>query len=466
MIITIPLLIAAGIATHVVTGRITGTAVYLTAGNADVITGDQIKTEGGLHILELGHMEPWVIAMMCATVLIGMGTCGTCCHRKGKSYVRDKEAKLRNRALGREKELVDMKAHGAEKLLEDVQTYHDMHEEIVVQKMHQVTPPSSDGVFADKSCGNPQCRKGNCCQPRHNTVGFCSATQTAKIHDDAEGNFAQFMLTKRSEQSKFADPLLLNERSKQSESQSNFADPLLLNERSERSEQSERSELSIPMSSRTPSPPRQIAARTPSPPMVIGPQKDPFASNAEPLHIHMMRWQVDNDAAAEDALIHYGSAVTQEDRDAYTDRIKQDMSVMKNDYSKQHEQKILRKWLEEQRQRRIFSDLQQPDNKRKLRIPVNSLEAQLHRYAPVPMGLPHTSEEWLSESNKWHEKSEETRTIDVFSPKHNKTDEYYFEGSRLFQVQRTDESYDREDRDLAASLRKNAAAAAATVTRK
>jgi hypothetical protein len=405
-----------------------------------------------LHILELGHMEPWVIAMMCATVLIGMGMCGACCHRKWKSYVRDKEAKLRDRALGRAKELVHMKAHGAEKLLEDVQTYHDMHEEIVVQKMHQVTPPRSDRAFADKSCVNPQCRKENCCQPRHNTVGFCSATQTAKIitNDDAEGNLAApLILNERSEQSKFADPLLLNKRSEQSE----------------RSERSERSELSIPMSSRTPSPPRQIAARTPSPPTVIGPQNDPFASNADPLHIHMMRWQVDNDAAAEDALIHYGSAVKQEDRDAYTDRRKNDMSVMKNDYSKQHEQKILRERLEEQRQRRIFSDLQQPDNKRKLRLPVNSLDAQLRRYAPVPMGLPHTSEEWLAESNKWHEKSEETRTIDVVSPKDDKTDEYYFEGSRLFQVQRTDESYDREDRDLAASLRRNAAAAA-TVARK
>jgi hypothetical protein len=71
MIITIPSLIAAGIATAVVTGRITGTSVYLTAGDVDVVTGDQIKKEEGLHILELGHMEPWAIAMMCATVLIG-----------------------------------------------------------------------------------------------------------------------------------------------------------------------------------------------------------------------------------------------------------------------------------------------------------------------------------------------------------------------------------------------------------
>jgi hypothetical protein len=45
ILITVPSLIAAGIATAVVTGGITGTAVYLTAGDADIVTGDQIKTE-------------------------------------------------------------------------------------------------------------------------------------------------------------------------------------------------------------------------------------------------------------------------------------------------------------------------------------------------------------------------------------------------------------------------------------
>jgi hypothetical protein len=40
MLITVPSLIAAGIATAVVTGGIIGTAVYLTAGDADIVTGD------------------------------------------------------------------------------------------------------------------------------------------------------------------------------------------------------------------------------------------------------------------------------------------------------------------------------------------------------------------------------------------------------------------------------------------
>jgi hypothetical protein len=151
---------------------------------------------------------------------------------------------------------------------------------------------------------------------------------------------------------------------------------------------------------------------------------------------------------------------------------------MKNEYSRQHEQRILRERLEEQRQRRVFSGLQQADNKRKLRklhSTVNTLDAQLKRYTPVPMGLPHTSQEWLAESDKHEkneekkseeEKSEEMRTIDVVSPKHDRDDEYYFEGTRLFQVQKTNESYDREDHDLAASLRRNAAAAAANAARK
>jgi hypothetical protein len=103
-----------------------------------------------LHILKLGHMEPWVIAMMCATVLIGMGTCGACCHKCGKSYVTDKEAKLRDRALGQAKEIVHIGAHGADKLLQEVKTYHDMHHKIVTQKMHQITPPRKGGRYGEK----------------------------------------------------------------------------------------------------------------------------------------------------------------------------------------------------------------------------------------------------------------------------------------------------------------------------
>jgi hypothetical protein len=102
----------------------------------------------------------------------------------GKSYVRDKEDKLRDRALGRAKELVHMGAHGADKLLKDVQTYHDMHNNIVVQKMHQITPPCTGGRYADRPCGNPQCDEST--KPRHIAVGFSSCAQKATIISERE----------------------------------------------------------------------------------------------------------------------------------------------------------------------------------------------------------------------------------------------------------------------------------------
>ncbi len=186
-----------------------------------------------MHILELGHMEPWAIAMMCATVLIGMGTCGACCHRKGKGYVRDKEAKLRDRALGRAKELVHMNAPGAEELLQDVQTYHDMHQEIVVQKMHQITPPRTGGKYAERPCGNPQC--GDCKKQQHIAVGFSSSEQKATIISE-DGT---------------REPL---------PNPSSAADSPTLGIDGETDN----------------SPPRSIAARTPSPPRIVETPNDPF----------------------------------------------------------------------------------------------------------------------------------------------------------------------------------------------
>jgi hypothetical protein len=250
MIITIPSLIASGIATAVVTGGITGTAVYLTAGEADVVTGDQIKTEGGLHILELGHMEPWAIAMMCATILISMGTCGACSQKRGKTYVRDKEDKLRDWALGRAKELVHMGAHGAGKLLEDVQTYHDMHNKIVVQKMHQIMPPRTGGRYAERPCGNPQCDE--CPKPQHIAVGFSSSKQKATIisEDEARG-------TSPNPLSAASSPTFGIDREADNSS------------------------------------PRSIAARTPSPPRIVETPNDPFDSTSpDNLFIspHLGKW--------------------------------------------------------------------------------------------------------------------------------------------------------------------------------
>jgi hypothetical protein len=72
-----------------------------------------------------------------------------------------------------------MGAHGADKLLKDVQSYHDMHHEIVTQKMHQITPPRTEGKYGEKPCGNPQCSE--CPKPRHIAVGFSKSRQEATI---------------------------------------------------------------------------------------------------------------------------------------------------------------------------------------------------------------------------------------------------------------------------------------------
>jgi hypothetical protein len=349
MIITIPSLIAAGIASAVVTRGITGTAVYLTAGNADVVTGDQIKTEGGLHILELGHMEPWAITMMCATLLIDMGTCSSCCHKRGKSYVTKKEAKLRDRALGQAKELVHMGAHGADKLLEDVQTYHDMHNEIVVQKMHQITPPRTGGRYGERPCGNPQCAE--CPKPRHIVVGFSSSEQKATIISEKEGRGPSPDLSAASLPTAGIDE---------------EADS---------------------------SPPRSIAARTPSSPRIVETPNDPF-DNATPddlfISTHLGKWHPIKDGGREE---------TPEDEEDINRLLKKQREQNERDmqdipghverkavnYAKLYaKERLLARQLE-QRQRQAFKMLQNPGNKQKLRRP--------HVLMPVPMGLPFTSEQ-------------------------------------------------------------------------
>jgi hypothetical protein len=139
-------------------------------------------------------------------------------------------------------------------------------------------------------------------------------------------------------------------------------------------------------------------------------------------------------------------------------------NAKKNNYAKQYAKERLLARQEEQKQRRIFSDLQEQDNRQKLRRPFSAPS-----YTLVPMGLPLTSEEWMTDSATWHEKHDEKRIIDVVSPENDKMEAYYFEGKKLYKVpqsrpMRTDETYEREDRDLAASLCQNAVAAAAAAT--
>jgi hypothetical protein len=109
--------------------------------------------------------------------------------------------------------------------------------------------------------------------------------------------------------------------------------------------------------------------------------------------------------------------------------------------------------------------LQDPGNKQKLCCP-NVL-------APVPMGLSSTSAEWKKkDSDEWCRKHVPNwhsgrKIINVVNDD-DKMDSYYEEGKKLYSVpqrrMKSDATYDREDLNLPASLRSNAAATAAAAS--
>jgi hypothetical protein len=137
-------------------------------------------------------------------------------------------------------------------------------------------------------------------------------------------------------------------------------------------------------------------------------------------------------------------------------------------YAKPYAKERLLERQAEQRQRKAFKMLQDPGNKQKLRRP---LDPRSLRY--VPMGLSFTSEDWMRDSDTWNREhipdwNKERRIIDVVSDD-DKMQSYYYKGKKLYKVlqrrpKRTDETYEREDRNLAASVSRNAAAAAAADT--
>jgi hypothetical protein len=110
--------------------------------------------------------------------------------------------------------------------------------------------------------------------------------------------------------------------------------------------------------------------------------------------------------------------------------------------------------------------LQDPGNKQKLRGP--------HVFTTAPMRLPLKSEDGnKKDSNMWCRRHvpnwhSHRKIIDVVSDD-DKMESYYHEGKKLYKVpqrrlMKTDTTYNREDLNLAASLSRNAAAAAAVCT--
>jgi hypothetical protein len=227
----------------------------------------------------------------------------------------------------------------------------------------------------------------------------------------------------------------------------------------------------------SPTPPRSIASRTPPPPPIVETPDDPFANNVtNALFIspHLGKW----DPIAD------GSKITQEDTDR---RRQEDIDCMlkrqreqneknmqdipgyverkERSYAKLYARERILAWQAEQKQRKIFRDLQEQENKQKLRRPFDPLS-----YKPLPMGLWFTLEDWMRDSDTWNKEhipnwNKEKRIIHVVS-NDDKMESYYFKGKKLYRIpqrcpRRTDETYEKEDCDLAASLSRKAAAAAA-----
>jgi hypothetical protein len=143
-----------------------------------------------------------------------------------------------------------MGAQGAEKLLQDVQTYHDMHHKIVTQKMHQKTPPRNGGKYEERPCKNPQCSE--CPKPRHLAVGLSSSRQERTILD----NPVQLALLRGNQQ--------VEEKSS--------SPPPAADSSSIRSSSHQIEERSSSPPAADSSPPRQIGALTP-PRVVTAPSK-------------------------------------------------------------------------------------------------------------------------------------------------------------------------------------------------
>jgi hypothetical protein len=152
-----------------------------------------------------------------------------------------------------------MGAHGADKLLEDVQTYHDMHNEIVVQKMHQITPPCTRERYGERPCGNPQCAE--CPKPGLIAVGFSSSEQKVTIISENEARGPS------------PDPLAASSPTAGVDKEADS------------------------------SPPRSMAARTLSPPRIVKTPSNPF-DNATPDNLfispHLGKWDPIKDGRPEE----------------------------------------------------------------------------------------------------------------------------------------------------------------------
>jgi hypothetical protein len=223
-----------------------------------------------------------------------------------------------------------MGAHGADKLLEDVQTYHDMHNEIVVQKMHQITPPCTRERYGERPCGNPQCAE--CPKPGLIAVGFSSSEQKVTIISENEARGPS------------PDPLAASSPTAGVDKEADS------------------------------SPPRSMAARTLSPPRIVKTPSNPF-DNATPDNLfispHLGKWDPIKDGRPEetpedeediDRLLKKQRLQNERDMQDIPGHVKRKAV----NYAKLYAKERLLARQSEQRQRQAFKMLQDPGNKQKL----------------------------------------------------------------------------------------------------
>jgi hypothetical protein len=278
--------------------------------------------------------------------------------------------------------------------------------------MHQITPPRTGGKYAERPCGD-------CKKTRHIAVGFSNSKQKATIIAGVNAEV----------DSKWAAPIWSQAEWDKAKT------PSPANSSPPRS-----------IAARAPSPPRSIAARTPSAPTIVKTPNDPFDNNATNdllIAPHSGKW----DPIAND------SQITQEDTDR---RRQEDIDCM---LKRQHEQN-----------ERDMQDIpgyvaRKERSYAKLYARERLLERQAEQrrrkaFKALPIGLPFTSEDWMRESDTWNKEHipdwKEKRIIDIVSDD-DRMESYYFEGKKLYRIpqrrpRRTDDTYEKEDRNLAASL--------------
>jgi hypothetical protein len=275
-----------------------------------------------------------------------------------------------------------MGAHGADKLLKDVQTYHDMHHEIVTQKKHQMTPPRIRGKYGERPCKNPQCSE--CPKPRHISVSFSNSRQEATILRGSRQTNEQQL----EERSSLPTPSAANSWSKYTDKQ-----------------QIKEQILSPPAAAS--SPPRQIAALT-QPRVVAAPSK--LFDNNKPANIfisphipRIRKWDLIVNGMLEKPpvdnvdythMIPGGLNRLLKRQGEQNERAMQNILGQAGRKVRQEEKEKLLARQEEQKNRQAFRLLPGQENKQKLRRP--------HVLVPVPMGLPSMSAEWNEkDSDEW-----------------------------------------------------------------